>query len=109
MQIELYTAEQLILVPVLLRFKLLLQNWKSINRQVVIKFRQNWSKQEVTYYFLINCVWNKEKLPDYLEESIIVPIHKKGDNTGCNNCRGMSQLSTLCKIVSKSSSQGQKK
>jgi hypothetical protein len=28
---------------------------------------------------LINSVWNKEKLPDQLKESIIVPVNKKGD------------------------------
>jgi hypothetical protein len=30
---------------------------------------------------LINSVWNKEELPDQWKESIIVPIHKKGDKT----------------------------
>jgi hypothetical protein len=43
---------------------------------------------------LINSVWNKEELPDQLQESIFVPIHKKGDKTDCNNYRGMSLLST---------------
>jgi hypothetical protein len=31
---------------------------------------------------LINSVWNKEELPDQWKEFIIVPIHKKGDETG---------------------------
>jgi hypothetical protein len=30
---------------------------------------------------LINSVWDKEELPDQWKESIIVPIHKKGDKT----------------------------
>jgi hypothetical protein len=30
---------------------------------------------------LINSVWNKEELPDQWKESIIVPVHKKGDKT----------------------------
>jgi hypothetical protein len=30
---------------------------------------------------LINSVWNKEELPDQRKESIIVPVHKKGDKT----------------------------
>jgi hypothetical protein len=48
-QIEIHTTEPL--VPVLTRFslKLLLQNWKGFNRQVVIKFRKNWFKQEAKY------------------------------------------------------------
>jgi hypothetical protein len=48
---------------------------------------------------LINSVWNKEELPDQWMESIIVPIHKMGDKTDCNNYRGLSLLSTSYKIV----------
>jgi sorting nexin-29 len=48
---------------------------------------------------LINSVWNKEELPYQLMESIIVPIHKKGDKTDCNNYHGISLLSTSYKIV----------
>ena len=36
---------------------------------------------------LINSIWNKEELSEELEESIIVPIYKKGDKTDCNNYR----------------------
>jgi hypothetical protein len=43
---------------------------------------------------LINSVWNMEELPDQWKESVIVPIHKKGDETDCNNYRGISLLST---------------
>jgi hypothetical protein len=43
---------------------------------------------------LINSVWNKEELPDQWKESIIVPVHKKGDKTECNNYCGISLLST---------------
>jgi hypothetical protein len=49
---------------------------------------------------LINSVWNKEELPDQWKESIIVPVHKMGDKTDCNNYRGMSLLSTSYKILS---------
>jgi hypothetical protein len=28
---------------------------------------------------LVNSIWNKEELPDQWKESIIVPVHKKGD------------------------------
>jgi hypothetical protein len=30
---------------------------------------------------VINSIWNKEELPDQWKESIIVPIHKMGDET----------------------------
>jgi hypothetical protein len=48
---------------------------------------------------LINSTRNKEELSDQWKESIIVPIHKKSDKTDCNNYRGISLLSTSCKIV----------
>jgi hypothetical protein len=48
----------------------------------------------------INFVWNKEELPDQWKESIIVPIHKKGDKTDCNNYYGTSLLSSSYKILS---------
>jgi hypothetical protein len=48
---------------------------------------------------LTKMIWNKE-LPHQWKESIVVPIPKKGDKTDCSNYRGMSVLSTSCKIVS---------
>jgi sorting nexin-29 len=44
--------------------------------------------------------WNKEELAQQWKESIIVPIHKKGDRTDCNNYRGISLLSTAYKTLS---------
>jgi hypothetical protein len=55
---------------------------------------------------LINSVWNKEELPDQWKETIIVPIHKKGDKTGCNNYRGISLFQPHTKFYNISSSQG---
>jgi hypothetical protein len=49
---------------------------------------------------LIKSIWNKEELPDQWKESIIVPVHKKGDKTECSNYRGISLLSTSYKILS---------
>jgi len=39
-------------------------------------------------------------LPQKWKESIIVPIHKKGDRMECNNYRGITLLSTSYKILS---------
>ena len=45
-------------------------------------------------------IWNKEELPEEWKESIIIPIHKKGDKTHCSNYRGISHLPTTYKILS---------
>jgi hypothetical protein len=49
---------------------------------------------------LIKLIWNKEELPHQWRESIVVPIHKKGDKTDCSNYRGISLLTVLNKILS---------
>jgi hypothetical protein len=36
-------------------------------------------------YKLVKSLWNNEELPDQWKESIIIPFHKKGDKTDCNN------------------------
>ena len=49
---------------------------------------------------LIISIWNEEELPEEWKESIVVPTHKKGDKTDCNNYRGISLLPTTYKILS---------
>jgi hypothetical protein len=49
---------------------------------------------------LINSTWNEQELPDQWKESSIVPVHKKGDKTDCNNYHGLSLLSTSYKMLS---------
>ena len=53
-----------------------------------------------TIHKLIIAIWKKEELPGEWKESIIVPIHKKGDKTDCNNYRSISLLPTTYKILS---------
>jgi hypothetical protein len=44
-------------------------------------------------HILICSIWNKEELPQQWKESIIVPIHKRGDKTDCNTYRGILEAS----------------
>jgi hypothetical protein len=48
---------------------------------------------------IICFVWNKEELPHQWKESIVIPIYIK-DKTDCNNCQGITVLSTAYKILS---------
>ena len=48
---------------------------------------------------LIISIWNKEELPEDWKKLIVVPIHKKGDKTYCNNYRGISLLPTTYKVL----------
>jgi len=50
---------------------------------------------------LINSICNKEKLPEEWNESIVVPICKKGDKTDCSNFRRTSlcQLYTVQNVI----------
>jgi hypothetical protein len=48
----------------------------------------------------INSIWNKKELPDQWKESVMVPIHKKGDKTDCSNYHGISLPSTSYTVLS---------
>ena len=52
-------------------------------------------------YKPIVLIWNKEELSQEWKESIIVPIHKKGDRIDCYNYRDISPLSTSYNILLK--------
>jgi hypothetical protein len=85
-QIEVHTTEPLVPGPSGLEVEIAIANFKKHKSPGIHK--------------LINSVWDKEELPDQWKESIIVPIHKKGDKTDCNNYRGISLLLTSYKMLS---------
>jgi hypothetical protein len=96
-QIEVYTAEPLVPGPSRLEVEIAiaeLKNYKSPgNDQIPAELIQ--ARCEIllsAIHKLINSVWTKEELPDQWKESIIVPIHKNGGKTRCNNYRGISLL-----------------
>jgi hypothetical protein len=49
--------------------------------------------------------WNKEKLPQQWEKSIIIPPHKKGDKTECNNYQDLLLINCLQNFIEYSSGQ----
>jgi hypothetical protein len=55
---------------------------------------------------LITSIWKREKLSEEWKESIVVPIHKKGDKTDCNNYRAYHFCQPLTKCYPTSCSQG---
>jgi hypothetical protein len=104
-QIEVHTAEPLVPGPSRLEVEIAiakLKKYKSLGSdQILAELIQAGGEILLSeMHKLINSVWNKEGLPDQWMESIIVPIHKKGDKTDCNNYCGISLLSTSYKIVS---------
>jgi hypothetical protein len=57
-------------------------------------------------YKLLNFIQNKEELSDHWKESIISPIHYKGDKTDCSNYRAISLFQLHTKFYGRSFSQG---
>jgi hypothetical protein len=47
----------------------------------MIKARGETLRSEI--HKLIILIWNKEELPHQWKETIVIPIHKKGDKTDC--------------------------
>lgn len=48
---------------------------------------------------MVKC-WETEEIPDKWKEIIIIPLHKKGDPTYCNNYRGIALLNVCYKVMS---------
>jgi hypothetical protein len=105
MQIEVHTAEPLVPDPSRLKVEIAIAKLKKYKSpgsdQILSELIQAGGEILLpVIHKLINSVWNKEELPDQWKESIIVPVHKKGDKTDCNNFCGISLLSTSYKILS---------
>jgi hypothetical protein len=85
-QIEVHKAEPLVPGPSHLEVEIAIAKLKKYKSpgsdQILAELIQTGGKILLSaIYKHINSVWNKEKLPDQWKESIIVPIHKKGDKT----------------------------
>jgi hypothetical protein len=51
------------------------QTWMNYETKDAIPF------PKVVFHISNKFIWSKEELPDQWKESIIVPVHKKGDKT----------------------------
>jgi hypothetical protein len=110
-QIEVYMAEPLVPGPSHLEVEIAIAKLKKYKSpgsyQIPIELIKAGGEILLSaIHKLITSVWNKEELPHQWKESIIVPIHKKGDKTDYNNYRGISLLPTSYKFYRISSSQG---
>jgi hypothetical protein len=104
-QIEIHTAEPLVPGPshheVEIAISKLKKDKSPGSDQIPAELYQAGGETLVSViHKLINSIWNKEEMHDQWKESIIVPIHKTGDKTDCNNYLGISLLSTLYNILS---------
>jgi len=104
-QAEIHTAELLVPEPSALEVELTIEKIKShkspgIHQIPAELIKAGGSTIRCAIHKLIIAIWEKEELPGEWKESIIVPIHNKGDKTDCNNYRGISLLSTMYNILS---------
>ena len=104
-QVEIHTAEPLVPEPSASEVELAINKLKSHKSSGIDQIPSELIKaggrticSEI--HELITSIWKKEKLPEEWKESIIVPIHKKGEKTDCNNYRGISLLPTAYKMFS---------
>jgi hypothetical protein len=49
---------------------------------------------------LVKLIRNEEELPHQCKESVLVPLHRKGNKADCSNYRDKSLLSTSYKMLS---------
>jgi len=50
-------------------------------------------------YELVRQIWGEETIPEEWKETIIVPIHKRGDRDRCENYRGIAIGNAAYKIL----------
>ena len=105
-QAEIHTAEPLVPEPSAFLVELAIEKLRKkpqitgVDQIPAELIKARGRKIRCAIHKLIISIWNKEELPEEWKELIIVPIHKKGDTTDCNNYRGISLLPNTYKILS---------
>jgi len=51
-------------------------------------------------YGLVRQIWEEDRIPEEWKETIIVPIHKRGERDRCENCRGIALGNAAYRILS---------
>jgi hypothetical protein len=107
-QTEIHTAEPIVSESSVLDFEMAVYKLKRHKSPGIDQIPAECIKaggRTICYEFnkLINSIWNTNELP---EESIIVPIYKKGDKVDCSNYSGISVLSSMSKTYPTSCCQG---
>ena len=70
---------------------------QSYSCEVFVCVHDKWVPVKMAWHILL---LGMKKLPVEWKESIIVPVCEKGDETDCNNHKGILLLSTTYKILS---------
>jgi hypothetical protein len=88
-QIEIHTAEPLVPDPIPFEVDIAiakLERYKSPgSEQIPPEFIQAGETLRSEIHQLINSIWSKEELPEQWNESVIVPVHERGDKTDYSN------------------------
>jgi len=110
-QEEIHTAEPLVPEPSAFEVELATEKLKShkspgIDQIPAELIKAGGGTIRCAIHKLFISIWNKEELPEEWKESIIVPIHKKGDKRDCNNYWGISLLPSTYKLFPTFCSQG---
>ena len=50
---------------------------------------------------LFDAIWHKEEVPGHLKNQPLIPLHKKGSHTICDNYRGIALHSSPSKVFTK--------
>jgi hypothetical protein len=102
---DIHTAVPLVPKPSLVEVEIAIGKLKSYNPpcadQILAELIKAGSETLYSEIHRHICfIWHKEELPQQWKESIIIPIHKKGNKTDCKSYGGISFLSTAYKILS---------